>query len=61
MAEPLKVPPLSKRTQTALRKGASSPHSNALFKTFGNQWSEENPQGVVNAGLAENSLMHECE
>jgi hypothetical protein len=53
-------PPLSKRTQEALERGAESPLSTALFKTFGNQWSDDNPEGVVNAGLAENSLMHEC-
>lgn len=53
-------PPLSNRTQQALKRGADSPLSTALFKTFGNQWTSENPDGVVNAGLAENSLMHEC-
>ena len=59
-ATPSSSPPLSKRTQQALKRGADSPLSTALFKTFGNQWTTENPDGVVNAGLAENSLMHEC-
>ncbi|GAA5933492.1 uncharacterized protein JCM15063_001326 [Sporobolomyces koalae] len=54
------APPLSARTQQALKRGAESPLSTALFKTFGNQYSNSNPQGVVNAGLAENSLMHDC-
>ncbi|GAA5873886.1 hypothetical protein JCM16303_002622 [Sporobolomyces ruberrimus] len=59
MSKPSAAPPLSKRTQEALKRGAESPLSTALFKTFGNQWTEDNPDGVVNAGLAENSLMHE--
>ncbi|CEQ41537.1 SPOSA6832_03261, partial [Sporobolomyces salmonicolor] len=55
----LSSPPLSSRAQEQMRKGSESPLFSALFKTFGNQWSEENPDGVVNAGLAENSLMHD--
>ncbi|BGP54406.1 hypothetical protein JCM8202v2_001984 [Rhodotorula sphaerocarpa] len=30
-----------------------------MFRTLGNQWSDTNPNGIVNAGLAENSLMHD--
>ncbi|GAA6063704.1 hypothetical protein JCM10212_004431 [Sporobolomyces blumeae] len=56
---PSSQPPLSRRTQEALKRGADSPLSTALFKTFGYQWNDDNPNGVVNAGLAENSLMHD--
>ncbi|GAA6019099.1 hypothetical protein JCM11491_002846 [Sporobolomyces phaffii] len=59
MARPSSPPPLSKRTRDALERGSESPLSNALFKTFGNPWTEDNQDGVVNAGLAENSLMHD--
>ncbi|GAA5983427.1 hypothetical protein JCM11641_007845 [Rhodosporidiobolus odoratus] len=53
------VPGLSKRAEAQLEKSGSSPLMNVLFKTFSNQWDEEyNPDGVINAGLAENSLLH---
>ncbi|GAA5907497.1 uncharacterized protein JCM6883_001224 [Sporobolomyces salmoneus] len=58
MGGPSNPPLLSKRTREALERGADSPLSTALFKTFGNQWSPDNPEGVINAGLAENSLMN---
>ncbi|GAA5960855.1 hypothetical protein JCM3765_000844 [Sporobolomyces pararoseus] len=59
MPDTSEPPPLSKRAREALTRSAESPLSAALFKTFGNQWNDDNPDGVVNAGLAENSLMHE--
>ncbi|TKA55526.1 hypothetical protein B0A53_02702 [Rhodotorula sp. CCFEE 5036] len=50
---------LSKRATAQMEATAKSPLFSAIFRTFGNQWSEENPEGIVNAGLAENSLMHD--
>ncbi|GJN90234.1 hypothetical protein Rhopal_003233-T1 [Rhodotorula paludigena] len=71
----LHVPGLSERATKQLDETSKSPLFSAIFRTFGNQaslisplrrrlrtaayWSEENPDGVVNAGLAENSLLHD--
>ncbi|POY72182.1 hypothetical protein BMF94_4819 [Rhodotorula taiwanensis] len=52
-------PTLSKRATAQMDATAKSPLFSAIFRTFGNQWSEANPDGIVNAGLAENSLMHD--
>ncbi|GAA5987548.1 hypothetical protein JCM10908_002003 [Rhodotorula pacifica] len=52
-------PSLSERAIAQKKASAESPLFSALFRTFGNQWSEANPDGIVNAGLAENSLMHD--
>ncbi|GAA5999565.1 uncharacterized protein JCM10292_004231 [Rhodotorula paludigena] len=63
----LHKPGLSERATRQLDETSKSPLFSAIFRTFGNQarlsplnyWSEENPDGVVNAGLAENSLLHD--
>ncbi|BGP49569.1 hypothetical protein JCM10450v2_005463 [Rhodotorula kratochvilovae] len=52
-------PPLSRRAVKQQEKSAKSPLLSALFRTFSNLWSEDNPDGVINAGLAENSLLHD--
>ncbi|ORY74075.1 pyridoxal phosphate-dependent transferase [Leucosporidium creatinivorum] len=51
------MPQLSRRTEALIEKGNQSALGNALFKTFASQYSEDNPTGVVNAGLAENALL----
>ncbi|KAG0657426.1 hypothetical protein C6P46_006500 [Rhodotorula mucilaginosa] len=52
-------PVLSQRATAYLDAAARSPLSAATARTVSDQWSEENPEGIVNAGLAENSLMHD--
>ncbi|BGP17694.1 hypothetical protein JCM10213v2_005733 [Rhodosporidiobolus nylandii] len=53
-------PHISTRAQQQLNRSAASPLLGALGKTFGNQYDPaQNPDGVINAGLAENSLLHE--
>ncbi|GAA5987389.1 hypothetical protein JCM10908_001935 [Rhodotorula pacifica] len=48
---------LSQRANDQLDAAANSP---PLYPAFaGASWSEETPEGFVNAGLAENSLMHD--
>lgn len=54
------MPQLSRRTEALIEKGNQSALGNALFKTFASQYSEENPEGVVNAGLAENVSRDPC-
>jgi hypothetical protein len=54
------MPQLSRRTNALIEKGNRSALGNALFKTFASQYSEENPKGVVNAGLAENVSRDLC-
>ncbi|GAA5906199.1 hypothetical protein JCM6882_006074 [Rhodosporidiobolus microsporus] len=56
----LHAPGLSQRAEEQLESGAKNPLLGAVGKTFGNQYDKEtNPDGVVNAGLAENSLLHD--
>ncbi|KAL8276984.1 hypothetical protein RQP46_010619 [Phenoliferia psychrophenolica] len=54
--EPLRI---SKRSQALLDRGRDNPLLHALIRTFGSQYSDANPSGVINCGLAENSLMLE--
>ncbi|BGO92716.1 hypothetical protein NBRC10512v2_005000 [Rhodotorula toruloides] len=57
---PPSKPQLSRRARHQLEESSKSPLFAAIFRTFGNQagsfWSETNPEGIVNAGLAENVL-----
>ncbi|GAA5879677.1 hypothetical protein JCM3774_002405 [Rhodotorula dairenensis] len=53
------APALSRRATVQMEETSKSPLFSAIFRTFANQWSDENPEGIVNAGLAENSLMHD--
>ncbi|GAA6028536.1 hypothetical protein JCM8097_007269 [Rhodosporidiobolus ruineniae] len=49
------APGLSKRLQAQLEEGSESPLLGAIGKTFGNQYDpDSNPNGVINAGMAEN-------
>ncbi|GAA5904791.1 hypothetical protein JCM8208_001355 [Rhodotorula glutinis] len=52
-------PPLSHRAREQIDSSADSPLLKALGRTFGNPRSSDNPDGVINAGLAENSLLHD--
>ncbi|GAA5879679.1 hypothetical protein JCM3774_002406 [Rhodotorula dairenensis] len=52
-------PVLSERARAKLDSAQKSPFAAAFARVLANQWSEENPNGIVNARLAENSLMHD--
>ncbi|KAK4050295.1 hypothetical protein OIV83_003616 [Microbotryomycetes sp. JL201] len=50
---------LSDRVERHLAWTQSSVYAQALDRTFANLYSPSNESGIVNAGLAENSLMHD--
>ncbi|GAA5822011.1 hypothetical protein JCM3770_001632 [Rhodotorula araucariae] len=56
---PLREPRLSRRAIKQQDDSAKSPLVNAILRAFSNPWSDDNPDGVINAGLAENSLLHD--
>ncbi|GAA5870829.1 hypothetical protein JCM8547_001718 [Rhodosporidiobolus lusitaniae] len=55
---PPPAPTISRRATELRDRNAANPLLGAMGKMFGNQYSESNPDGVINAGMAENSLMH---